>query len=234
MSIIFNPIQLAKDFEEYHKERGMPVLISDENYNEYRILQHNAVFQQKLDSIRATKNLKDDIDTPIRKLVAMFALLGCEPIWSCCGFDYEGQPMHKTHEYGNLYIRLTLNDCTIRVINKLHSEKIIKQLLFNITEIACADWVVWGDANFVQLDCDFDYWISEQGYPWSFSSCIHYYEYGVIKIYQMEEIVKRLFVDDFADEVTLKDSNKAQQTLIKNWQYPALEDWIITKEDIIK
>ena len=81
----------------------MSVLISDEDYKEYRTLQHNALFQQKLESVRGMKNLRDDIDVPIRKLVAMFALLGCTPLWSCCGFDYDGQPMHKTHEYGNIY-----------------------------------------------------------------------------------------------------------------------------------
>jgi len=209
----------------------MSVLISDENYKEYMTLQHNALFQQKMDSVRAQTNLKNDIDNPIRNLVAMFALLGCKPLYSCCGFDYDGQPMHKTHEYGSTYIRLSANKSTADTLKKLSEREIIERtLVWDVKDISSDKWIVWATPKFAQLMCDFDYETSKMGYPWAFSSCIHFYEYGVIRINYLESAVKRLFISEFADEIVLKDTNKLQPGA---WQYPVLEDWIIKKEEIL-
>jgi hypothetical protein len=38
-------------------------------------------------------------------------------------------------------------------------------------------------------------------------------------------------IDEFADEVTLSDTNGKYKDTIPNWQYPSLEDWIIKKSD---
>ena len=211
----------------------MSILISDEDYNEYRVLQHNALFQQKLESIRGLKNLKDDIDIPIRKLVVMFALLGCKPLWSCCGFDYDGQPMHKTHEYGNAYIRLLNNKQSCKVADRLFDEKVIEKRVTDISEIDSDRWVGWQADGHLQLHCDFDYVTTKTHYPWSMKSCIHYYEYAVIRIAELEQAMLKLFANEFADTVTLCDTNKYIRQHIHSWQYPALEDWVVTKEDIL-
>jgi hypothetical protein len=211
----------------------MPVLISDEDYNEYRILQHNALFQQKLESVRGMKNLKDDIDIPVRNLVAMFALLGCKPLWSCCGFDYDRQPMHKTHEYGDTYIVLTVSKRTLEVIATLINHDVLK-LCKQDELLNTDDWIVWRAGNKLLLRCDFDYVTNKTQYPWSMKSCIHYYEYAVIKIQDLERAILKLFGDKFADTAILYDTNNEIKQHLYNWQYPILENWIITKEDIIR
>ena len=209
----------------------MSVLISDEDYKEYRTLQHNALFQQKLESVREMKNLRDDIDVPIRKLVAMFALLGCTPLWSCCGFDYDGQPMHKTHEYGNIYIRLLYNEQYRKIAQKLFDEKIIEKKIDSVLDISSDKWIILREN---QLYCDFDYVITKTSYPWSMKSCIHYYEYAAIRICELEQAILKLFSNDFADSAILHDTNSMMKQSMNNWQYPILEDWIITKEEIMK
>lgn len=210
----------------------MSVLISDEDYNEYRILQHNALFQQKLESVRGMKNLKDDIDTPIRKLVAMFALLGCETRWSCCGFDYDGQPMHKTHEYGDSFIRLVDSKRALEVMATLINFNAIK--LTKEGELLNTDeWTVWRKANEIYLRTDFDYFHRQSDYPWAGHSCIHFSELAVIKIYDLEQAMLKLFSSEFLSGAILQDTNYKSKNILNNWQYPALEDWIITKEDIL-
>ncbi len=206
----------------------MPVVISDEDYKEYRVLQNNAIFQQKLNSARGMINLKNDIDVPIRRLVAMFALLGCEPIWSCCGFDYDGQSMHKSHEYGASYLVLNKTEQTIDVITQLIALDWVQPKQKEGT----TKWVCWQNDYWMYLQCDFDYDHEQSQYPWSLRSCIHYYEMGVIQINDLEKALENNFKDKFADNVTLSDSNKRQKKNLPNWQYPLLEDWVITKEDI--
>lgn len=210
----------------------MPVIISDEDYKEYRVLQHNALFQQKLDSVRGMKNLKDDIDVPIRKLVAMFALLGCEPQWSCCGFDYDGQPMHKTHEYGDVYIALTNSERTLQVMATLINYKIIK--LVRVEEpITTNDWYVWRNAQLIIMRSDFDYFQTQSNYPWTMHSCIHFSELATIQIYRLEQAILKLFNLEFLESEVLQDTNHQQKKHLYNWQYPTLEDWVVTKEDIL-
>lgn len=206
----------------------MPVLISNENYSEYRILQDNSIRQQKLDSVRGMRNLEYDIDLPMRKLVAMFALLGCEPLWSCCGFDYDGQPMHKTHEYGDTYI-MFLDDWRIQSILKiLLTGKKIFDLRGDTSE-----WIICKQHNLIYLRSDFDYEYSRDKYPWSMKHCIHYPELSVSRIKQLEDLLYMYFRDEFVDSVILKDTNRSQKKYTSNWQYPSLEDWAIKKEYIM-
>lgn len=210
----------------------MAVLISDEDYKEYRILQHNAIFQQKLISIKELQNLKNDIDAPIRKLVAMFALLGCEPMWSCCGFDYDGQPMHKTHEYGDVYIILKNSLRVIEILEVLLNEKVIK---VSKREMLADDdqWRTWASGNLVFLQSDFDFFHVESNYPWRDHNCVHFSELSIIKIDELEQELLRLFSNKFMDTVILKDTNYLRKQRLYNWQYPVLDDWVITKEDIL-
>lgn len=206
----------------------MPVTISDEDYKEYMTLQHNVIFQQKLDSIRGLRSLKDDIDIPMRKLVAMFALLDCEPLWSCCGFDYDGQPIHKTHEYGNTYIALKNTQRTRSVIKILYAGKWIQE--------RCNDtdkWEVWMTKGILYLRSDFDYFHRKNEYPWSMHNCIHFPELAVIKIDELENLMFLYFGDEFKETTVVSDTNRSHKTRVKNWQYPALEDWTVTLSDVL-
>lgn len=206
----------------------MPVTISDEDYKEYMTLQHNVIFQQKLDSIRGLKYLKEDIDIPMRRLVAMFALLDCEPLWSCCGFDYDGQPIHKTHEYGNTYIALKDTQRTRSVMKILYAGKWI-QKLNNDTD----KWEVWMNRGILYLRSDFDYFHRRDKYPWSMNNCIHFPELAVIKIQEIEKLILSYFEDEFKEMAIVSDTNRNHKIRVRNWQYPALEDWTVTLSDIL-
>ena len=204
----------------------MAVTISNRDYKEYQVLLHNTVRQRKLDSVRGLDNLKYDIDAPMRNLVAMFALLGCEPIWSCCGFDYDGQPMHKTHEYGDVYITLKDLECT----NLLVDELIKKKVVFEKTN-ETDRWETWKVKKAIFLRSDFDYFHKEADYPWAIKSCLHYPELAIFRIKELEKV---LFTARslFKDEVVLSDTNKSYKEAYSSWQYPSLNAWVITPDDI--
>jgi hypothetical protein len=40
-------------------------------------------------------SLEEDVDTPMKKIMVMLALLEVKTYFSCCGFNYNGQPVHK-------------------------------------------------------------------------------------------------------------------------------------------
>lgn len=207
----------------------MSVLISDENYAEYMTLQHNAIHQQKLDSAKGMINLKNDIDVPMRKLVAMFALLDCSPLWSCCGFDYDGQPMHKTHEYGDTYIMFHDTPRTKAILKILSAGKWVDGFREDTSK-----WISWQNKNIIYLRSDFDYEHGKIGYPWSLNHCIHYPELSVLRIKELQDLLFLYFADEFMDIAVLRDTNRSQKWHVSNWQYPALEDWIITKEEMLE
>jgi hypothetical protein len=171
--------------------------------------------------------LEYDIDIPMKCLIAMFTLLGCETRWCCCGFDYESQPMHKTHEYGNVFIIFHSTKRIKEIINAL----IIKEIVVNRGS-KTDKWEYWEMGDAIYLRSDFDYYHEESKYPWSIKSCIHYPELSLIKIDELEKALVINFKGEFADEATLSDANKISKSIMKNWQYPILEDWIIKKSDI--
>jgi hypothetical protein len=205
----------------------MPVTISDAEYSEYQIFLRNSIHQQKLDSVRGMKKLENDIDVPMKKLVALFSLLGCVPMWSCCGFDYDGQPIHKTHEYGAAYIAFKFSDKSSNVIQRLIDNGAVVEQMGNTCK-----WEVWITNGITYLRSDFDYEHEKTQYPWSIKSCIHYPEISLIMIEFLENsIIKWFLPEEFSNEVVLSDTNGKQKIQLPNWQYPSLEDWTIKKSD---
>lgn len=213
----------------------MAVIISDKDYKEYLTLQHNSIFQQKLDSVRSLKSLKEDIDIPIRTLVATFALLGCEPLWSCCGFDYDGQPLHKTHEYGNAFIFFRETNQTQKIVDSLIEHKVVQNKEKGSgMDSKTNDWITYTFERRIHLASNFDYYQKKSDYPWSKNSCIHYPELAIIQINGLGWHVCKLFSNELLDTVTLHDTNKRYKDNLVDWQYPVLEDWIIHKEDVFR
>ena len=204
----------------------MSVTISDQDYKEYQIMLHNVVRQHKLDSVRGLNNLKDDIDIPIRNIIVMLALLGCEPMWSCCGFDYDGQPIHKTHEYGGIYIML--RDTT--QANKIVFELMDKGVVFERND-KTDKWTTWKFQGAIYLKSNFNYFHKKTEYPWTMTSCLHYPELAMFKIKELEDILYSAR-ESFNFEATISDTNIRYKDRFPNWQYPVLEDWIITLDDV--
>ncbi|MBT4586155.1 hypothetical protein HN960_05150 [Candidatus Peregrinibacteria bacterium] len=185
--------------------------ISKEEYAEYQTLLKKSKYIYSRDSAKSIKSLEDDIDLPIKDCVAMLALIGCEPVFSCCGFDYDGQPLHKSHQLGYPYVRLTDN---------LYSEALL-------TSPFKQGWTAKIFGSQISLELN-----TSMNPHWRKASCIHYSEEAVIGIQYLENLLhnnKHLF-NDF---VVLKDTNASHASELKFWQYPPKTPWTIYKEDYI-
>jgi len=209
----------------------MNVLISEDEYKELHTLRSYYKRENNLKSANSMKSLENDIDLPIRTIVGMFALMGCWPRFSCCGFDYEGQPIHKTHEYGNAYVMLSNNYNTEQVIDFL----VGKELLVETATKKTSRWRTWKveKENIVFIALAFDWLESKRDYPWTKTNCIHYAEKGVIGLNHLRKWLYRLR-KACLEEITLTDTNEQHNKNLAYWQYPALEPWGINKEELIE
>jgi len=201
-------------------------IISNDIYEEYQQLKQNVIAQNNFDSVKSLNSLQDDIDAPMRLIVAMLALLGCEPLFSCCGFDYDGQPLHKTHEYGCAYIQMRSNTWSNSVLATLENSKIIHKLTSK-----SPNWEWWKIKNIFYLRSAFTLEHDKVKYPWvSSRTCIHYSEVGVLNINRLEKALWGLR-GYFADTVEIVDTNYSYRndSTIRSWQYPSLDPWIVTR-----
>lgn len=197
------------------------VQISKAEYERYLQLDHADKRTQIQESILATKDLVDDIDQPIRKSLAMLSLLGCKTIWSCCGFDYEGQPVHKFHEYGTVFFRMHFSEASHTVAANLLMARLalpweIKLFYTNIPE--------------VQFKAPIGF--EDHLKTWENSLCPHYPEPAVQAICNLENRLIK-FKEHFLDEVTLVDTNAEYQKAFPDWQYPPKNPWVIRKADYV-
>ncbi len=164
--------------------------------------------------------LEDHIDTPIKKCVVGLALLGLRPLFSCCGFSYEGEIVQKTHMNNKAYVYLDLND-TVDIK--------YKSILLDVAKES--SWLI----RFIGPNCpiiDFthaDIWASD--HPWKNEGSVHKYETPCLAINTLEKVLtsKRILMKDVHNII---DGNKIYKTehKIKYWQYPSCEDWLVTKE----
>lgn len=190
--------------------------ISEEQYEEYQSLKKWAEKEKVFQSAKQITKLEDDIDFPIKKCVAMLALLGCKPLYSCCGFDYEGQPYHKSHQYGRPYFILTASESTFNFIDFLRRNRTL--------------WYASQGANSSVVNIEL---MAGANPHWRKEECIHFSEECVINIYRMEKILERA-KDFMADEADLMDSNEGAKKEIKYWRYPPKEPWRILKKDLFE
>ena len=162
------------------------------------------------------KKLEDQIDVPIKKCVAMINLLGLKTLWSCCGFDYRGQPKFKDH--GDAHIYINFND-GINKINELLFIRSKSGWSLSIADVSCTEaWhleapSVFGDEM------------------WSKKDSIHFHESSNISIKNLETVLvdmKELMLE----EVVLMDENSTMKELFEYWQHEPAEDWVIKKEEI--
>ena len=184
-------------------------IISNEDYELFMNLKSKAQNIYTMSSAKDIKNLEDDIDLPIKRCVAMLALLGCEPTFSCCGFDYDGQPIHKSHQKGFPYIRIKKND----ISNPL------------------AKLDLKGDWRFRDMGNEWALELTTFMNPhWRNPSCIHYSEECVIGINYLDDMLSKLS-PSFRQKVVLEDTNLSHASRLKFWQYPPKNPWTILKDD---
>jgi len=199
--------------------------ITDSEYQEYQDLKAQANRIAIFSSLKEVSTLEDDVDLPIKKCVAYFALLGCEPMWSCCGFDYVGQPLHKSHQSGFPHIVIMQNAYSDSVVGKMAEYAKTNPFL------ACWHSTEHRPDN---MDCiTISTNIIRPGGLWNDKNCIHFSELGATYIGYLEEFLLSL-KDCFASECVVKSTNATYQERFPNWQYPPKADWVIRKSDYIK
>lgn len=187
--------------------------INKDEYEEYQNLKKWAKREGVLRSAKDITRLEDDIDLPIKNCVGMFALLGCKPMYSCCGFDYDGQPIHKSHQYGRPYFILG-------------SGKRTTQIAFDFSQIK-SNWFFRPGQNgtaILELHAGMNpYWRKED--------CIHFAEECSSNIGWLE---KTLWLGEpsMADCIELIDTNSIVKKHIKFWQYPPKESWLVYKSEV--
>lgn len=186
--------------------------ISKNDYDEYQKLKEWKEKEEIRNSAKKITRLEDDIDLPIKKCVMALALLRCEPTFSCCGFDYDGQPFHKSHQYGEPYIRMKNNIYSV----SLSTNPISKGWNFEM---------VYG------VDVGLT-WKAPANPSWRDPKCIHFSEEIVIAIQWLEDRLLKAS-DNFMVSAILKDTNHENRKSLKYWQYPPKEDWLIKKSDLL-
>lgn len=189
--------------------------ITDKQFDEYKLLKKWAKKQKVWESADSITSLKDDIDLPIRKSVAMLSLLGFSPLFSCCGFDYKGQPFHKSHQYGEPYIMVSLDKYSSKWIGEEKSRDFINP--WKIKKF------VRGSLLIVLKDGKFN--------PhWRKKDCIHFSEECVLCISTLERTLLTL-KDSFANEALILDTNQNySKNGVRHWQYPPKEPWLVRKD----
>ncbi len=184
--------------------------ITDEELAEYFMLKRHYGQDAIQESLSQLVSLEDDIDLPIKKCVMAFALLGCEPVWSCCGFDYQGQPFHKSHQYGRTYF----------ILENERALPICRQ--FNL------GWRLYLEGKHLDFHVDFQNVIPQ----WHRPDSPHFHEPAVVHIQALENYLLSK-ASEFSDEITLADTNGEYKYRYVYWQYPVLQPWTIHKSDLL-
>lgn len=188
--------------------------ITDKQYQEYKDLRKWAKREKVWVSAENIEYLEDDIDAPIKRCVAMCALLGLNPLFSCCGFDYRGQPYHKSHQYGEAYIMLGRNKLSEQWLVHYGNGSIV------------AGWKI---KKHVQNTLLLVHKVPGNPY-WRKKDCIHFSEETAIGISYLEKSLMTLS-DNFMSAVVIEDTNQNyKKSGVRYWQYPPKKPWVIQKE----
>jgi hypothetical protein len=161
------------------------------------------------------QNLEDHIDEPIKKCVAGMALLGFNPIMSCCGFNYKGEKVPKKHlEKAYLY----LNGSSLNEKNSLILMKIAKE----------SGWTIKPLFGSGIIDFFAETWAKT--HPWNVPGCPHFHEVFVIAINYLERAINN-HKNEFPKEgVKITDGNEMYKEVHKYWQYEPTNSWVVTPE----
>lgn len=157
--------------------------------------------------------LEDHIDEPIKKCVVGMALLGFTPVFSCCGFHYNGEKIRKDHFLHKPYIYLdypkmgdSLKSILIDICFKTH-------------------WKINISSNCI----DFHGWQWDKEHPWSAEGCLHKPEMNVISLNNLEKVLED-YKKNFMENAVIRDGNDVwkKDLKLKWWQYEPSEPWEVT------
>jgi hypothetical protein len=195
--------------------------LTQEEFNKMSIAVNKMNLDINKEILSAVDKLEDDIDAPMKNSIAMMALLGMEPTWCCCGFNYEGQPAYKDHSLGYMYVMLKNIDRSFSVFQKMIKSKFWEVGAFEINLCKC-DLIPFFSLRKA---------IVRPGY-WNTSTSVHLHELGATGIKYLEQMLLEQ-KEDFATRTLLTDTNEKYRKTT-SWQYPGRKPWNILKKNILK
>lgn len=206
--------------------RGVDVMpeISDQEYNEYVLLKKHYGKNAIQDSINSITSLEFDIDVPIKRCVMMLSLLGLETMWSCCGFDYAGQPIHKSHQYDLTSFVIRYSDRSVWLRDMIDQRGMDFINYHNGWRIAYGEHY---GRQLCYLSAD-----TRTSNAWPDRRSIHYSEPAAIAIAHLEKFLDSLS-GQFLNETIVVDTNDEFQKAYTWWQYPPRADWVIHRSDVV-
>lgn len=169
-----------------------------------------------------SENLEDHIDAPIKKAVAGLALLGLNPVMSCCGFSYENESVPKTH-LKKAYVYLSWSNDSIVPYEYFCA------LLMNLSRVS--DWTISPMRGYKEGLMVFDFYGNTwtAGHPWEKKDAVHNYEVFVLAITALNGAIES-FENKMVDSCLLEDGNKLYSEFSSFWKYKPTKPWRITKE----
>lgn len=193
----------------------------------YRTLFELYLHDMQFMSARQHKCLIDDIDAPMLPVVGAFALLGLKTAWSCCGFDYEGQPIHKAHEYGKMGLAVLHSEQAEAFARRMTNADIDYQEMGRACRWFWRAGHVYGD-DMLYLNADI---VTRNAWP--YADMIHYSEPGAIMLGVLKRWLLTL-ADEFEPEAEVVDYNHVYLSRFPDWQYPPSEPWHVTKAEVLR
>lgn len=161
--------------------------------------------------------LEDHVDEPIKKCVVGMALLGFQPLFSCCGFTYRGEKVKKDHIWGKPYIFL----------NHAIMSGPLKALLVDLS--INTGWTI---GNIAPTIVDFYFYNNAANTPpsWKEKDSPHFHEPSVLAISRLEKQLEAL--KEHFKPTEIKDGNVIwkEDLKIRHWQYPSCASWKVTPE----
>ena len=202
-------------------ETNQKIELTKEQALEYDLLRRNNRFEEIHASLSTITDLEHDIDEPIKNCVMALALLGCHPIWSCCGFDYKDQLLHKVHNLGQPYIMCEYSEKLMDILYKFY----LKDPGF--AHVWNSGMLVIDNIRAINIVTNI-----QRGGAWG-PSTIHFNELGATYIKHLEDYLISLKAR-FVDTTILVDTNALYKKRFPAWQYPPKKDWVITRQALMK
>lgn len=169
---------------------------------------------QETRPIQSPLTLVNHIDAPILKSVIGLALLGFQPVFSCCGFDYKGAEVPKSHLTNKPYVYLKYG---VGCMNRL---------------VDIATSAGWGMSFLGKQFVDFHGYGWSGPHPWNNPTSPHRSETCVLAIKALNDTLGQ-FKPYFSSSVVLRDGNALYKLDkgIKYWQYEPVADMTFTPAD---
>lgn len=161
--------------------------------------------------------LEHHIDAPIKNCIMGLNLLGLTTKWSCCGFDYQGQPSFKSHVHGRPHV--VVDYCNGKLLDRLVYIAMRSGWKLELSQVSCTN--AWQLSSQSSLN---------QG-SWARTDSAHFHEGPNTKIKSLEHALMSLW-EYMNDLVVLRDQNHVMETIYEHWQYKGLDDWEIKKVDL--